>query len=132
MAWDVEMAKQFRQRDNSTPIGNIVGRIVSGFPDIKIAILDDSAVLTKDKIYCCNSLLSGYKREATITGNLKLNTSTGVAGGPAHSHSVNIDNDSLQTCTITYNDTLVVGDFVLLQHSADEKKWFIIEKITKL
>ena len=52
------LAKNFKARDNKLPIGNIVGEVINGFPDIKISILDGNIILTKDKLYCCNSVLS--------------------------------------------------------------------------
>ncbi|WP_027399087.1 DUF2577 family protein [Anaerovorax odorimutans] len=132
MAWEVELAKQFKKRDNNSRIGNIVGKVAADLPDIKVIILDGNAILTKDELYCCNSLLIGYTREAAITGNIKFNTNTAEGGIEPHTHAVNVNTLNEQTCTITYTNGLTIGDYVLLQHSEDESKWFIIDKITKL
>ncbi len=121
MAYETDLAKEFKKRDNEKPIGNIVGRVVAGLPDIKISILDDNVILGKDKLYCCNSLLN-HDKQASI----QLTASTDTQQG--HSHSIIINTD----CNLTFSIGLNIGDLVLLQHSSDGTKWFIVDKITKL
>lgn len=121
MAWDVDLAKMFKERENVAPIGNIVGKVVGGLPNIKIAILDDNVILDKNKLYCCNKLLSHTRQ-----GNISLTTTTETAQG--HSHSVNVN----ANCTIDMQADLKVGDLVLMMHSIDEEMWFIVDKIIKM
>lgn len=54
MNWDVEIAKQFKNRDNKTPIGPQLGEVISSNP-IKVAILGNKAILNSDNSYVCSS-----------------------------------------------------------------------------
>jgi len=104
-SWDIELAKKFKSRDNKEPIGNIVGKVIDIFPNLKISILDGKSILRKDQLYISTFLESNYSRE------YQMNSTTG---------------------TITFLDTLKVNDEVLLAHTANEQTWFIIAKVRKL
>jgi hypothetical protein len=104
-SWDIALAKKFKDRDNKVPIGNIVGKVISTFPDLKISILDGQIILSKEQLYISTFLESNYNRE------YQINSITG---------------------TITFLDTLKVNDDVLLSHTANEHMWFIIAKVRKL
>lgn len=56
MSWDVELAKEFKSRDNKIPIGAQLGKVISSNP-LEIAILDNKAILNNGNSYVCSSAL---------------------------------------------------------------------------
>lgn len=54
MSWDVELAKELKSRDNKTPIGAQLGKVISSNP-LEIAILDNKAILNNNNSYVCSS-----------------------------------------------------------------------------
>lgn len=56
MSWDVELAKLFKERDNKTPIGAVIGDVISNEP-FKISILGNKVILDNSNSYICKSAL---------------------------------------------------------------------------
>lgn len=54
MSWDVELAKQFKSRNNKNPIEPQLGEVISSSP-IKIAILSNKIILDNENCYICSS-----------------------------------------------------------------------------
>lgn len=54
--WDIELAKMFKERDNKTPIGAIVGKIVNPLPNLRVAIFDGQFLLDKEQLYICSKI----------------------------------------------------------------------------
>ncbi|WIF95116.1 DUF2577 family protein [Caminicella sporogenes] len=143
--WDIELAKMFAERNNKRNIGNVIGQVVSTFPDIKISILDGNIILHKEQLYCCAHVLAGYTRQIKNT-NISLEDFKATTGETTHKlkpdgsynnyEYSNIEipsaTKSLETAKMEFMDTLQVGDEVLLIHTVDEQTWFIVDKITKL
>lgn len=50
MGWDIELAQEFKKRDNQTVLGNVIGKIVSINP-IKIMAVDGLILLGKESLY---------------------------------------------------------------------------------
>jgi hypothetical protein len=122
MSWDTDLASKFKARENPTIIGNIVGKVISPMPNLQISILDQQVILRKEQLYCCNSVLADYKREITIT--------EGTFTTPILPPNNTVDDT--QTGNLTFTDTLVAGDLVLLIPAQGEQIWFVIDKVTKL
>ncbi|WP_432408564.1 DUF2577 family protein [Wukongibacter sp. M2B1] len=142
--FDINLAKMFKSRENKEMIGNIIGKVVSTSPDLKISVLDGSIILDKEQLYCCNHVLKDYTRQYEKTGTIQLydtncgNTNIVNDGGyEANDHQhiitdINIDTSYTAQGEITFKDTLKINDEVLLLHTTDEQIWFIVDKITKL
>lgn len=129
-SWDIGIAKQFKSRDNKQQIGNIVGKVINAFPNIKISILDGNIILNKDQLYCCDHVLAGYTRQ--FQGQSEGTIITKTPPSPVTYDTYTVMESLDHTGQISFTDTLVVGDLVLLVHTEDEQTWFIIDKITKL
>ncbi|HEY5582931.1 MAG TPA: DUF2577 family protein [Ruminiclostridium sp.] len=106
MSWDVELAKQFKQRDNKTPVGAVLGNVISVNP-LKIAILGDKVILNNEQCYICSSVVNEYVRKADIKTN----------------------NTVISDSEITYKEILKIADKVLCLPAADGQIFFIIDKV---
>ena len=96
------IALQHQIAEEHTPQGTTIGKIISPPPNIKIAW--NNIILTKERIYIDEYLLTGHQRK--ITG--KITTETDCAGHHVHSHNIN---SSYEGDWILI-DTLKVGDLV--------------------
>lgn len=134
-SWDIGLAKRFKERENKPQIGNIVGKVISPSPDIKISILDGNVVLYKEQLYCCEHVLAGYKRKIKITEfNTMAATSTHklTSGGSLADYTYTSIDIPEANAEAEHTDSLVEGDLVLVVPTADEQTWFIVDKIKKL
>lgn len=50
MTWDIDLAKQFKQRNNNTPIGAVIGQVISIEP-FKVSLFEGKIIL--DNAYKC-------------------------------------------------------------------------------
>lgn len=111
MSWDVELAKEFKKRNNKIPTGPLLGVVISSSP-LKIAILGNKVILTEDHCYICSSLVDNYLRKADI----KLDN---VA-----------DHGTVSTTgEINFKEILKSGDKVLCLPTSDGQTFFIIDKV---
>jgi hypothetical protein len=100
MAWDVEMAKEFKKRNNKSIDEPVIG-VVTGINPIGISLFNNQVILKPDLIYISNSL-SVYEGTCIVDGK---------SG----------------TCTI--DRSLQVGNKVLCVPTAKGQKWFIVEVV---
>jgi hypothetical protein len=56
MRWDVEIAKQFKARNNKIATGPLLGEVICSIP-LKIAILGNKAILDNRNSYTCTAVL---------------------------------------------------------------------------
>ena len=105
MSWDVDFANMFKERDNKTSIGAILGTVISAEP-LKISIFDGKGILTDEHCYICSILASNYFRKADVV----------------------IDSD-IHDCKVTYKDILTAGDKVLCLATTDGQTYFVIDKV---
>lgn len=105
MRWDVELAKQFKKRDNKRSMGPQIGEVLSVNP-LKISILGNKAVLTEAQCYICSNVVEHAKRKAGI-----------VLGDVAYEGE------------ITYKEVLKTGDSVLCLPAEDGQVFFILDKV---
>lgn len=106
MSWENELAREFKKRDNESPLGAVVGTVIAVDP-IKISILGDRVFLTKDMVYMCSSLLNAIDRSATIQ----------------------INGETVTDGKITFKDVLKVSDQVLCLPAEGGQTFFIIDKV---
>lgn len=111
MPWDVELAKEFKKRNNKASTGPLLGDVISSSP-LKVAILGNKVILTEKQCYICSSLVDSYIRKA----NIKLDTVT--------------DHGTISTPgEIQFKEILKSGDRVLCLPTADGQRYFIIDKV---
>lgn len=56
-AWDVQLAKHFKDRDNVEVVGAVLGDVISINP-LSIAIYNNQVILTDKHCYICSNLNS--------------------------------------------------------------------------
>ncbi len=62
MSWDVELAKQLKQRDNKPQIGVLIGKVISAEP-FKVSILEGKIIL--DNPFRCNNYIP-YTNDSVV------------------------------------------------------------------
>ena len=100
MTWDVDLAKEFKNRNNVTPTEPTTGKVDSINP-LSVSIFDGGAVLTGSIIQ--------------VSKNLKKHTGTCTIGG------------TTGTCEIDLS--LKVGDSVLCIPTNNGQRWYIAEVV---
>lgn len=65
-AWDISIAEQFKKRNNPTPLGAVLGKILKPLPNISIELLNGNAVIDSDKIYLSNAITNRLAIECTM------------------------------------------------------------------
>lgn len=113
---------QHKIAEEHTPQGTTVGKVISPPPNLQIAW--NNIILTKERIYIDEYLLSGHKR--TATG--KINTKTRRAGHHVHSHGVNAS----YTETWILTDTLKAGDLVEVTPLKGDQLFIVKCKLVRL
>ncbi len=151
-SWDIAVAEKFRERENPSPIGAVLGKILKPLPDISIELLNGYGVIDSDKIYLSNAITNRLAIECTMKefeseGNrstncniTNLNTSgagndsggdtnlmlTGHTGSYKSSSSKKDNKDKgkfiLQT---VFN--LKKGMYVLVIPNTEEDKFFVVD-----
>lgn len=57
MSWDLDLAKQFKKRDNPNEQSIVIGSVVRINP-LVVSICDNTALLGKDDLHICNKIQS--------------------------------------------------------------------------
>lgn len=111
----VELAQLFKERDNKTPIGTVVGTVVSPPPTIQVSV-GDKIILDSGDLIIAARVLEGYERMVSIDDVSTTSSSaiTKIEG------------------TMTYKDTLKTGDEVILIPSADGQTYFLTDRAVRL
>ena len=65
-SWDIALAEKFKERDNPSPIGAVLGKILSPLPSISIELLNGYGVIDADKIYLSNAITNRLEIECTM------------------------------------------------------------------
>lgn len=110
MSYDVELAKRYKDRDNPIPLEPLLGDVISIDP-LKIAIMQNQAILTGDLCYLCSNLVSNAKYAAFVLNNVGDYGSVSTNG------------------TIEYMNILKTGDKVMCVPTANGQKYFIVDKV---
>lgn len=155
-SWDIAVAEQFKKRDNPSPIGAVLGKILKPLPDISIELLNGHGVIDVDKIYLSNAITNRLAIECTMknyesrgntskdweSSNNSVKGLTTSGGGDAKSLSEHNGSLSsffaLNTSAEQENKEkgkfilqtvfrLKPGMFVLVIPNAEEDKFFIVD-----
>ena len=129
--YSASVAKIFKDRENPKPIGNVVGKVTSPFPNIEISILDGAVILDKDQLYCDEILMDGYKRKFESESAGEIKHKTPPPPQQIYSEHTEVEKIKLEG-ELTLKDILKTGDLVLLIPADGEQIWFIVGKIKKL
>ena len=65
-SWDIAVAEKFKERENPSPIGAVLGKILKSLPNISIELLNGYGVIDSDKIYLSNAITNRLEIECTI------------------------------------------------------------------
>lgn len=151
-SWDIAVAEKFKERENPSPIGAVLGKILKPLPDISIELLNGYGVIDSDKIYLSNAITNRLAIECTMKefesqGNKSTtckinNLNTDGAGSDSNGDT----NLSLSGHSGTYADSsskkdnkdkgkfilqtvfhLKKGMFVLVIPNFEEDKFFIVD-----
>ena len=151
-SWDVAVAEKFKERENPSPIGAVLGKILKPLPDISIELLNGYGVIDADKIYLSNAITNRLAIECTMKefesqGNksttCKINDLNTTGGGADSGGDTNL---SLSGHSGTYDDSSSEKDnkdkgkfilqtvfhlkkdmFVLVIPNFEEDKFFIVD-----
>lgn len=120
MAWETELAREFRDRDNRPVLQPQIGEVISVSP-LRIALLSDAAILEAGQIYLCSALAEGQVRKANVlvpsgqfTLPLPAASGTGSMAGEAE---------------VTFRECLAVGDLVACVPTAQTPKFIVIDRV---
>lgn len=123
-SWEVDLAKMFKERDNPTPLGAILGKIVSLEP-LKISIQDGKFFIDKSNCYICNQLLErqsdfDFIADHSQSGNIQVSCEHG--GG-----SYDASGDISATGKIHLFEVWKIGDLVMVQPDESGQHFFIVD-----
>ena len=104
MSYAVDLAKEFKQRDNQEIEGAVLGTVISNNP-LTISVYNNKVILDSKNYYICSNLTSIAK-----AADIELNS-------------------AINTGEITFKDILKPNDKVLCLPTANGQKFFIIDKV---
>ena len=151
-SWDVAVAEKFKERENPSPIGAVLGKILKPLPDISIELLSGYGVIDADKIYLSNAITNRLEIECTMknfesqgnkSSNCTINNLDTTGGGEDSAGHTNL---SLSGHSGTYADSsskkdnkdkgkfilqtvfnLKKGMYVLVIPNTEEDKFFVVD-----
>lgn len=119
--WDKEIAKLFMDKDKIKGYGPIIGKVISGPPNIKVSALSGKIILDKNYLYINDFLLSNYQRNIIIDGEIEF-----------IEEDLEIDTEYEAQGIISFVDTLKENDEVLLLPTESGQKFFLVCKVKQL
>ena len=128
MSYDVELAKEFKSRNNAKRTGNLLGTVLSISP-LKIGILGDEIMLDSSNCFICSSLVTSFKRNAVVEIKAYTIGATANDSNGDSISSLSIPTKTDYDAVITYKDILKVKDKVLVISDADGQIFFIVDKV---
>ena len=141
-----KLAKKIKGFENPSPIGAIIGEVISPMPELKISIMDNQVILYPEQLYINTLLTDEYIREFEIENSdfelsgdkFSLTASPFVIqdttpGSPrpvtsipeGQTTKVEIGGKAKITGKFKLIDTLKAGDLVKLTPTADEQTFFV-------
>lgn len=124
-SWDIALAEKFKERDNPSPIGAVLGKILRPLPNISIELLNGYGVIDADKIYLSNAITNRLEIECTMKnfesqGNKssnceikELNTSGGGNDSAGDTNLTLADHSGTYTGSTSKKDNKDKGKFIL-------------------
>ncbi|SFA70055.1 DUF2577 family protein [Clostridium frigidicarnis] len=131
MTWSTEFAQEFKNRNNLSKIGAVVGTVLQINP-IKIGILNNQVIISEDNpsTYICSGLIEKYAymeiKKYTVGATASISTPNG--GGSLS--NITVDSKSDYDTKIKYKG-LSIEDKVLVVCGEDNKTFFIVDKLVK-
>lgn len=122
----MELAKLLKERENPSTSGIQVGKVVVGFPDIKISA-GDKIILDRDDLVFSAHILKNYRRDFEIENIDGETDSINVGDHGTHKHKINT-----LKATIKFTDELKIGDEVILIPTTDEQTYYVLDKVVRL
>lgn len=134
-----ELANYIKTLKNPVFLGAVTGTVVVAPPNLQVK-LENGIVIKKHKIMIALEKINGYFREFKIEGKIQQNmnyTSSDMipAGQGPHKHkliSFGAEGSYTSTGTITWTDTLKVGDIVLMLPTNNHKYFYLIDRVVML
>lgn len=132
------LAKIFKERDNPVWLGAVTGEIIKAPPQLEVK-LENGVIVKKHKIMVSIEKIAGYKREFSLDGTINditinATTSNKPCGlGASNAHGTIQGKGNYKTVgTITWTDTLKVGDTVLMLPTSKEEYFYLIDRVVRL
>lgn len=132
------LAKIFKERDNPVWLGAVTGEIIKAPPQLEVK-LENGVIVKKHKIMVSIEKIAGYKREFSLDGTINditinATTSNKPCGlGASNAHGTIQGKGNYKTVgTITWTDTLKVGDTVLMLPTNKEEYFYLIDRVVRL
>lgn len=101
----VELAKRFKNNENKSKIGAVIGKVITGGIDYKIGIMDSMVYLDSNNSKLCNSL-----RDRTEEVEIEMSGSKYIS-------------------KIEYKNILKTGDSVLVIGAENNQFFYVVDKI---
>lgn len=130
--WVNDIANEFKNRDNISNIGAVVGTVLSVEP-LKLGILNNAVILDKSNSYICRTLKEKYKRKADIEikpYNVGIEV-TDSGGNTSNMLKVTEDKKDYDT-VIIFKEILKEGDRVLVIATENNNTFFIVDKLEEI
>ena len=135
----VELAKTIKSQSQNTPTyeGFLIGEIVNEPPEIKISI-DPAITLDKTNLIFASHVLTQYRREFEIEGEIQFTdenagTTTTAAGHTHGIQSLNVNSNTLKAKGfVKWTDTLKQGDKVILIPAGNDQMYIVLDKAVTL
>lgn len=151
-SWDIALAEKFKERDNPSPIGAVLGKILKPLPDISIELLSGYGVIDADKIYLSNAITNRLEIECTMknfesqgnkSSNCTINSLNTNGGGDDSAGDTNLtlsghsgsytgstskkDNKDKGKFILQTVFNLKEGMYVLVIPNVEEDKFFVVD-----
>lgn len=132
------LASLLKDRDNPVWLGAVTGEVIKAPPELEVK-LQSGVIIKKHKIMVSIEKIAGYKREFSIDGTINditinATTSNKPCGlGASNAHGTIQGKGNYKTVgTITWTDTLKVGDTVLMLPTNKEEYFYLIDRVVRL
>lgn len=110
-----KLAKMFKHRDNILYSGPLTGTVISPPPNLRVW-MNDKLILEPEDIVLAASVLNGYQRQISIK----------------EARTVSSSSISEIEGKLSFQDTLKVGDEVIVLPSQDEQTYYLIDRAVRL
>ena len=133
-----QVAKLLKSFENIEPFEPVIGRVIEGFPNLRISIYDGQVILNPKQLYMNDRLFDDYTRTYKLTGTVdkysfENTTSTEIASNHKHQIKSLAGNGTYEANgTFINTDTLKVGDLVKVTPTDKGQMWFIDYKVRYL
>lgn len=137
MDWALEMANKFKNCNNPTIVGAVLGTVISPPPNLMISALDGNLMISD--CYVLDRILPEYKRVIDLPleskkGELSLQSYEvdREDGKLEDKKDYRITDIGLEKKEVIFKDTLKKGDTVLLISTQDNQQYFVVGKVTRV